>query len=160
YGASAVNPYLAIETISQLTRQEDLAAIDPVRAVKNYVKSVEKGVVKVMSKMGISTVQSYRGAQTFEAIGLGHYVVDKYFTGTASRVGGIGVDVIVQDILQRHEEAFPRRNARQRLLDGGGQYQWRHDGEHHLFNPQTVHKLQHACRTDNYTVFKEYSKLV
>ena len=113
-----------------------------------------------MSKMGISTVQSYRGAQIFEAIGLGSAIVDRYFTGTPSRVGGIGLDILAQEIKTRHEQAFPRRGTNGRHLDDGGQYQWRQGAELHLFNPQTVHKLQYACRTGNYEVFKQYSKLV
>src|SRR6516165_8632442 len=116
--------------------------------------------MKVMSKMGISTAQSYCGAQIFEAVGLNQDFIDKYFTWTASRVGGIGIDVIAQEIRQRHEHAFPDRQVNGRLLDAGGQYQWRRDGEHHLFNPETVHKLQYACRTGNYQVFKQYTELV
>ncbi len=160
YGASAVNPYLAFETIGHLVRQGEMTGVEHARAVKNYTKAVEKGVVKIMSKMGISTVQSYRGAQIFEAIGLGSAIVDRYFTGTPSRVGGIGLDILAQEIKTRHEQAFPRRGTNGRHLDDGGQYQWRQGAELHLFNPQTVHKLQYACRTGNYEVFKQYSKLV
>ena len=160
YGASAVNPYLAFETIGHLVRQGEMTGVEHARAVKNYTKAVEKGVVKIMSKMGISTVQSYRGAQIFEAIGLGPEIVERYFTGTSSRVGGIGLDTLAREIKARHGQAFPRRGTNGRHLDDGGQYQWRQDAEHHLFNPQTVHKLQYACRTGNYAVFKEYSKLV
>jgi glutamate synthase (NADPH) large chain len=160
YGASAINPYLAFETIGQLVRQGELVGVDYSQAIKKYRKAVEKGVVKIMSKMGISTVQSYRGAQIFEAIGLGPAIVERYFTGTPSRVGGIELDVIARELRARHEQAFPRRGTNGRLLDDGGQYQWRQGAEQHLFNPQTVHKLQFACRTGSYEVFKQYSKLV
>jgi glutamate synthase (NADPH) large chain len=160
YGASAINPYLAFETIGQLVRQGELVGVEYGQAIKKYQKAVEKGVVKIMSKMGISTVQSYRGAQIFEAIGLGSAIVERYFTGTPSRVGGIGLDVIAGELRARHEQAFPRRGTNGRLLDDGGQYQWRQGAEQHLFNPQTVHKLQFACRTGSYEIFKQYSKLV
>ncbi len=160
YGAGAINPYLAFETLDDMLRQGILTQIDHKHAVKNYAKAISKGVVKTMSKMGISTIQSYRGAQIFEAIGLNHDVVDKYFTWTASRVGGIGLDVIAQEVQRRHYHAFPDRQVNGQTLDPGGQYQWRREGEYHLFNPETVHKLQLAVRTNNYQVFKEYSRLV
>jgi glutamate synthase (ferredoxin) len=160
YGAGAINPYLAFETLDDLIRQGLLKNIDHKTACKNYVKAAVKGVVKVISKMGISTIQSYRGAQIFEAIGLHHSVVDKYFTWTASRVEGVGLDVIAREVLMRHAHAFPDRSVNGHTLDVGGQYQWRADGELHLFSPQTVHKLQLAVRTTNYKVFKEYSRLV
>jgi glutamate synthase (ferredoxin) len=132
----------------------------PARAIKNYIKAVEKGVVKIMTKMGISTIQGYRGAQVFEAVGLSRDVIDKYFTWTPSRLEGIGMEDIAREAQARHERAFPRRWRSGDLLDSGGQYQWRQDGEPHLFNPETVHKLQYACRTGNYQVFKQYSALV
>ena len=160
FGCGAINPYLAYETLDDMIRQGLLKDIDHKTAVKNYTKAVTKGVVKVISKMGISTIQSYRGAQIFEAIGLSNAVIDKYFTWTASRVGGIGIDQIAREVLVRHSEAFPDRQVNGHTLDVGGQYQWRADGELHLFNPQTVHKLQKAVRTGSYGVFKEYSKLV
>jgi glutamate synthase (ferredoxin) len=160
YGAGAINPYLAFETLDDMVRQGQLTGIDHEHAVKNYVKATNKGVVKVMSKMGISTVQSYRGAQIFEAIGLNQNFIDKYFTWTASRVGGVGLDVIAQEVKIRHDRAFPDRQLNGHLLDSGGQYQWRRDGEHHLFNPETVHKLQYACRNGDYKVFKQYSESV
>ncbi|MFN0069108.1 MAG: glutamate synthase large subunit [Limisphaerales bacterium] len=160
YGVGAINPYLAYETLDDMIRQGLLKDIDHKTAVKNFSKAATKGVVKVISKMGISTIQSYRGAQIFEAIGLSNAVIDKYFTWTASRVGGIGVEQITEETLRRHRHAFPERPANGHTLDVGGQYQWRVDGELHLFNPQTVHKLQKAVRTANYGVFKEYSKLV
>jgi glutamate synthase (ferredoxin) len=159
YGASAINPYLAFETIHDQIRQGLLAG-DAGEAEKRYVKAVNKGIVKVISKMGISTIQSYRGAQIFEAIGLGQELVDKYFTWTASRVGGVGIDVIAREARLRHEKAFPERPTNGHVLEAGGQYQYRKDGEYHLFNPETIHRLQVACRTANYKVFQEYSVLV
>ena len=160
YGAGAINPYLAFETLDDMIRQGLLKGIDHKQACKNFVKAGVKGVVKVISKMGISTIQSYRGAQIFEAIGLHHSVVDKYFTWTPSRVEGVGLDVLAREVLIRHQHAFPDRSGNGHVLEVGGQYQWRQEGEYHLFNPQTVHKLQLACRTGNYKAFKEYSALV
>ncbi|MBM3875850.1 MAG: glutamate synthase large subunit [Verrucomicrobia bacterium] len=160
YGCGAINPYLAYETLDDLIQQGLLTGINHKTAVKNYTKAAVKGVVKVTSKMGISTIQSYRGAQIFEAIGLNDAVIDKYFTWTPSRVGGIGIEAIGREVLTRHEHAFPDRPANGHALDVGGQYQWRADGELHLFNPQTVHKLQKAVRNNDYKTFKEYSALV
>ena len=160
YGCGAINPYLAYETLDDMIRQGLLVNIDHKTAVKNFTKAVVKGVVKVASKMGISTIQSYRGAQIFEAIGLDDAVIDKYFTWTPSRVGGIGIEEIAKEVLARHEHAFPDRQTNGHTLDVGGQYQWRADGELHLFNPQTVHKLQKAVRNADYKTFKEYSALV
>jgi glutamate synthase (ferredoxin) len=160
YGAGAINPYLAFETLDDMIHEGQLTKLDHANAVKNYIKSINKGVTKVMSKMGISTVQSYCGAQIFEAIGLSQDVVDKYFTWTASRVSGIGLDVIAREVKARHDRAFPDRSVNGHTLDVGGQYQYRREGEYHLFNPETVHKLQHACRSNSYKVFKEYSALV
>ncbi|HEX5036667.1 MAG TPA: glutamate synthase large subunit [bacterium] len=160
YGAGAVNPYLAFETIDDMIRQGILTDIDHKEAVKKYLKASMKGVVKVLSKMGISTIQSYRGAQIFEAVGLNSSVIDKYFTGTASRIAGVGIDVIAKEAAMRHQSAYRELSKDTHTLDPGGQYQWRKDGEFHLFNPQTVHKLQLACRTNNFKTFQEYSKLV
>jgi len=160
YGCGAVNPYLAFETLDDMIHEGMLKNIDHKTACKNYVKAAVKGVVKVISKMGISTIQSYRGAQIFEAVGLHHTVVDKYFTWTASRIDGATLDVIAKETELRHRHAFPDRQVNGHTLDVGGQYQWRADGELHLFSPQTVHKLQHAVRTANYNIFKEYSKLI
>ncbi len=160
YGAGAINPYLAFETLDDMIRQGLLKGITHKDACKNYVKAAVKGVVKVISKMGISTIQSYRGAQIFEAIGLKRSVVDKYFTWTPSRIEGAGLDVITREAQLRHERAYPDRQVNGHTLEVGGQYQWRADGELHLFSPQTIHKLQQACRTGNYRVFKEYSGLV
>ncbi|MCI0637539.1 MAG: glutamate synthase large subunit [Gemmataceae bacterium] len=160
YGAGAINPYLAFETIEDMVRLGHITKVDAKKAVKNYVKSIDKGVLKVMSKMGISTAQSYCGAQIFEAVGLGQDVIDEYFTGTPSRVGGIGVDVIATEIRSRHDKAFAERPTNGHTLDVGGHYQYRREGEYHLFNPESVHKLQHACRTGNFKIFQQYTELV
>ncbi len=160
YGASAINPYLAYETLDDMIREGLLKDITHEKAVEKYNKSIVKGVVKVMSKMGISTIQSYRGAQIFEAVGLNHSFIDKYFTWTSSRIEGVGIDVIADEVRMRHQRAFPDRQVEGKTLDVGGKYQWRHDGEYHMFNPQTVHKLQYACRNNDYRAFKEYSELV
>lgn len=160
YGAGAINPYLAFETLDDMIHQGILKDLDHKTAVKNYAKAVAKGVVKTMSKMGISTIQSYRGAQIFEAVGLNQKLIDKYFTWTSSRIEGAGIDEIAAEVLKRHQHAFPDRQTNGQALDAGGQYQWRKEGEYHLFNPETVHKLQIACRTNNFKVFQEYSKAV
>ena len=169
YGAGAINPYLALETLDDMLRQRILKINPKSRkgdeseldtAVRQYLKAVNKGLLKVMSKMGISTVQSYRGAQIFEAVGLDKAFVDKYFTWTASRIGGIGLDVVEKEVALRHHAAFPERLVKKPDLDWGGEYQWRRDGEYHLFNPETVYKLQHSTRSGQYAVFKEYTKLV
>jgi glutamate synthase (ferredoxin) len=160
YGAGAINPYLAFDTLDDLIHQGMLKDIEHKDAVKNYIKAVTKGVVKVISKMGISTIQSYRGAQIFEAVGLNHNVIDKYFAGTASRVEGMGLDEIAKEVLIRHKHAFPDFSVNGKTLDPGGHYQWRKDGEYHLFNPETVHRLQLACRTNNYDIYKQYADLV
>jgi glutamate synthase (ferredoxin) len=160
YGASAVNPYLAFETIHD---QVSLGLIpgSAEDAEKKYVKAVNKGIVKVISKMGISTVQSYHGAQVFEAVGLNQDFIDEYFTWTATRVGGVGIDVVAKEARLRNERGFPpRRPIFHTSLPAGGQYKYRATGEYHLFNPETVHKLQYACRTGNYELFKEYTALV
>ena len=160
YGCGAINPYLAFETLDDMIRERMLPDMKHKEACKNFVKAAVKGVVKVISKMGISTIQSYRGAQIFEALGLNKQVIDKYFTWTASRVEGVGLDVIAREVEIRHRAAFPERQVNGHVLEAGGQYQWRAEGEYHLFNPQTVHKLQLACRTANYKAFKDYSGLV
>jgi glutamate synthase (ferredoxin) len=160
YGAGAINPYLAFETLGDMIRQGYLTNATVEKAVKYYIKAAVKGVLKVMSKMGISTAQSYCGAQIFEAIGLNKDLVEKYFTWTATRVGGIGLDVIHEEVKARHRRAFPERPLNGHTLDAGGHYQWRREGEYHLFNPETVHKLQHACRSENYDTFKQYSRMV
>ena len=160
YGCGAINPYLAFETLEDMIREGLLPGVDHKTACKNYVKAAIKGVVKVISKMGISTIQSYRGAQIFEVIGLNQEVVDKFFTWTPTRMGGLGLETIAQEVLLRHEKAFSERKDAVPVLDAGGQYQWRADGEHHLFNPETVHLLQKAVRTGSFEVFKQYSGLV
>ncbi|MDW8310264.1 MAG: glutamate synthase central domain-containing protein, partial [Verrucomicrobiales bacterium] len=160
YGCGAINPYLAFETLDDMIRQGLLPGLDHKTACKNYLKAAVKGVVKVISKMGISTIQSYWGAQIFEAIGLKQEVVDKYFTWTPSRVEGVGLDVIAEETLARHRRAFPERPVNGQVLEAGGQYQWRADGEFHLFNPETIHLLQKAVRTGSYELFKEYSRRV
>ncbi len=160
YGAGAINPYLAFETLDDMIREGLLPEMDHKKAVKHYIKALNKGVLKVISKMGISTIQSYRGAQIFEAIGLDKAFVDRCFTWTASRIGGIGIDGIAEEVILRHRKAFPDRPVGQADLEWGGEYQWRRDGEYHILNPDTVFKLQHSTRTGQYTVFKEYSALV
>jgi glutamate synthase (ferredoxin) len=160
YGAGAIYPYLALETLEDLVRQGDLANVTADKAVKNFVKAVSKGVMKVMSKMGISTVQSYCGAQIFEAIGLNREVIDRYFTWTPSRISGVGLDVIAAEAQARHHRAFPDRPLNGHVLDVGGHYSYRREGEYHLFNPESIHKLQYACRTGSYEAFKQYSTLV
>jgi glutamate synthase (ferredoxin) len=160
YGCCAINPYLAFETIDDLIRQGLLLDIDRQTARKNYIKAATKGVIKVASKIGISTLQSYRGAQIFEAIGLNGSVVDKYFTWTASRIEGADLKVIAKEAILRHAHAFPERDVNGHTLDVGGEYQWRKDGEAHLFSPQTIHTLQKAVREGSYELFKQYSALV
>ena len=161
YGADAINPYMAFESLYQMIA-EDMLGIDHPAAVYNFLKGSTKGVVKTMAKMGISTVASYRGAQIFEAIGLSTAVVNRYFSGTAGRVEGAGIEEIAEEALRRHRKAFPSRHIEdaEKALDAGGMYQWRRDGEYHLFNPKTIHMLQKAVRTEDYASFKEYSKLV
>ncbi len=160
YGASAICPYLAFETLDDMIREGLLPDIEHKTAVKNYAKAVVKSVVKTMAKMGISTIQSYRGAQIFEAVGLNQAFVDKYFTWTATRIEGVGIEEVAREVLARHHHAFPERETNGEALDSGGQYQWRQDGEYHLFNPETIHLLQTATRTPSYDVFKQYSAAV
>ena len=162
YGATAINPYLAFETVEDLIHEGVFGITDPVLAVQNYIYALGQGVLKVMSKMGISTVASYHGAQIFEAIGLSVDLVDEFFTGTTSRLGGIGLDEVADEVAQRHRVAYPKVPSERahRDLEYGGEYQWRREGEYHLFNPETVFKLQHATRQKRYDLFKEYSSLV
>jgi glutamate synthase domain-containing protein 2/glutamate synthase domain-containing protein 1/glutamate synthase domain-containing protein 3 len=159
YGVNAINPWLALDTLHTMSAESEIKQ-DSKSAQKRYLKASTKGVVKTMSKMGISTVASYRGAQIFEAVGLNHSVIDKYFTWTASRVEGIGLDVIVQEVKMRHDNAFAPRDSDNSALDPGGLYQWRADGERHLFNPQTIHLLQQATRLGDFGVFQKYSALI
>jgi glutamate synthase (NADPH/NADH) large chain len=162
YGAAGINPYLAFDTIRDLLREGVLTGLTERQAIRNYVHAAGKGILKVMSKMGISTVASYTGAQIFEAVGLRRDLVDEFFTGTASRIEGIGLDVLAAEVRTRHDLAFPSNPAElaHRELPVGGEYQWRREGEYHLFNPETVFKLQHATRAGRYDVFKEYSRRV
>jgi glutamate synthase (NADPH) large chain len=162
YGAAAVNPYLAMETVEDLARCGVITGITPEKAVRNLVKALGKGVLKVMSKMGVSTVASYRGAQIFEAIGLSHSLIDQYFTGTTSRLGGVGLTVIAEEVARRHSLAYPANGIppAHRTLPVGGEYQWRREGEPHLFDPETVFRLQHATRTGRMDVFREYTRQV
>jgi glutamate synthase (NADPH/NADH) large chain len=162
YGAAAVNPYLALDSIDDMISEGLLEGIPPRQARRNYIKAACKGVLKVMSKMGISTVASYTGAQVFEAIGLDGALVDEYFTGTSSRIGGVGLDVLAAEVATRHRHAHETRPTERahRELEVGGEYQWRREGEYHLFNPKTVFKLQHATRSKRYEIFKEYTAAV
>src|SRR5687767_9519996 len=160
FGAGVVNPYVAFETIDDMIEHGLLTGIDRDKANQHYIKALNKGVLKVMSKMGISALQSYCGAQVFEAIGLSQEFIDKYFTHTTSRVSGVGIDVIAEEVRLRHARAFGRQPVRPHELESGGEYQWRRDGEYHLFNPDTVFKLQHATRSGQYRIFKEYTQAV
>ena len=160
FGAGVVNPYLAFETLDDMIRLRQLVNVTHEDAVVHYIHALNKGILKVMSKMGISTLQSYCGAQIFEAVGLDKAFVEQYFTGTASRIGGAGIEVVAAEVRRRHALAFPARSGGSADLENGGEYQWRRDGEYHLFNPDTVFKLQHATRSGQYGVFKEYTRLV
>jgi glutamate synthase domain-containing protein 2/glutamate synthase domain-containing protein 1/glutamate synthase domain-containing protein 3 len=160
YGASAVNPYLAIETLEHMAARGRLGDVSFAAALKNYKKSIDKGLLKVFSKMGISTLQSYRGAQCFEAIGLSREVVDEYFTGTPSRIEGVGLEVLAREARLKHEHAFRPRRESETDLDWGGEYQYRTGGEYHLLNPVTVSKLQHAVQRKSYETFKEFTDAI
>jgi glutamate synthase (NADPH/NADH) large chain len=162
YGAGAINPYLAFESIADMIKEGVITGVDERKANLNYIKACSKGVLKIMSKMGISTVASYTGAQVFEAVGLAGDVIEEYFTGTTSKLGGVGLDVLAEEVAMRHDYAHlnnPTEDAHRELW-AGGEYQWRREGEYHLFNPETVYKLQHATRSGRYEVFKEYTQLV
>lgn len=162
YGAAAVNPYLAMESVEDMVRREVITEVDEETAVRNLIKALGKGVLKVMSKMGISTVASYRGAQVFEALGLSQELVDEYFTGTVSQLGGVGLDVIAAETAARHATAYPPAGMRppHRKLEVGGEYKWRREGEPHLFDPETVFRLQHSTRARRYDIFKQYTARV
>ena len=160
YGCSAINPYVAFETLDDMIRSKLLTGIERRKADLNFVKAASKGVIKVMSKMGISSLQSYRGAQVFEALGLRQDVIDDYFTGTSSRVGGVGLDVIAQEVLKRHAAAYTQRGAGSHTLDTDGLYQWRAEGEAHLFTPEAIHRLQKAVRNGSYSQYQEYARLI
>jgi glutamate synthase (NADPH) large chain len=162
FGASAVNPYLAMETVEYLVRRGDITGVDADKAVNNVIKALGKGVLKIMSKMGISTVASYAGAQAFEAVGLSEDFISQYFTGTTTILGGVGIDIIAQENEQRHRSAYPLTtvgNPHSRLAVGG-EYQWRREGPPHLFNPETVFMLQHATRSKRFDIFRQYTKTV
>ncbi|EME15589.1 glutamate synthase large subunit [Rhodococcus triatomae] len=162
FGAAAVNPYMAFESIEDMLESGALTGVTFEKGVQNYIKAAGKGVLKVMSKMGISTLASYTGAQLFQVIGLSQELVDEYFTGLNSQLGGIGLDEIAAEVKVRHDSAYLNRPTERahRELEVGGEYQWRREGEYHLFNPDTVFKLQHATRTGQYSIFKEYTKMV
>ncbi len=162
YGVAAVNPYLAMATVEEMAHRGLIPGVTPKQATTNLIKALGKGVRKTMSKMGVSTVASYTGAQIFEAVGLGAEVIDTCFTGTTSRLGGVGFDTLAEEVSQRHVRAFPVDGVRasHRELETGADYQWRREGEPHLFNPQTVFKLQHSTRSGKYDIFKEYTKAV
>ncbi|MFD9856825.1 glutamate synthase large subunit [[Kitasatospora] papulosa] len=160
YGAAAVNPYLAMESVEDLVRAGTfIEGIEPELAIRNLIYALGKGVLKVMSKMGISTVASYRGAQVFEAVGLDEAFVAQYFNGTATKIGGAGLDVVAKEVAARHTKAYPASGiaASHRALEIGGEYQWRREGEPHLFDPETVFRLQHATRNRRYDIFKKYT---
>ncbi|MBO0680579.1 glutamate synthase large subunit [Mycolicibacterium sp. S2-37] len=162
FGAAAVNPYLAFESIEDLIREGELTGVEATAAVRNYLKALGKGVMKVMSKMGISTVASYTAAQAFEAVGIDRAVVDEYFTGTPTQIGGIGLDVIAEEVKLRHRRAYPENPTERvhRRLEIGGEYAYRREGELHLFTPEVVFLLQHSTRTGRYEVFRQYSEEV
>jgi glutamate synthase (ferredoxin) len=160
YGCAAINPYLAFETLDDMIRQGLLVGVDHYTACKNFIKSATKGIVKVASKIGISTIQSYLGAQIFECVGLQQTLVTKYFTGTASRIEGSDLEAIAIEAIERHTRAYSDRSGRTEPLEVGGEYQWRSEGEAHLFSPQVIHSLQSAVRSGNYKTFKTYSGLV
>lgn len=162
YGAAAVNPYLAMESVEDLAREAYYVKVDAEKAVANLIKALGKGVLKVMSKMGVSTVASYTGAKIFESVGLSQAVIDRYFTGTTSKLGGIELDTIAEEVARRHATAYPRKGIApaHRELAIGGEYQWRREGEPHLFDPETVFRLQHSTRTGSYDIFKQYTDRV
>ncbi|MGZ8812953.1 MAG: glutamate synthase large subunit [Mycobacterium sp.] len=162
FGAAAVNPYLAFESIEDLIREGELTGIEPAAAVRNYLKALGKGVTKVMSKMGISTVASYTAAQAFEAVGIDKHVIDEYFTGTPSQLGGVALDVLAEEVKVRHRRAYPENPTERvhRRLEVGGEYAFRREGELHLFTPEVVFLLQHSTRTGRHDIFKQYSEEV
>ncbi len=161
YGAVVVNPYMAFETIHEMVREGYYVKdLDIEHAEKNFLKATRKGLLKIIAKMGISTIQSYRGAQIFEAVGLNQSVIDKYFTGTPSRIAGIGIESIAQEALLRHSRGFPGAQGGVKDLEVGGFYQWRKDGEFHMINPETIGKLQYATQTQNRQAFKEFCQLL
>ncbi len=161
YGANAVNPYLAFEIIeSELNKGSYPEGLTFKDAQKNFLKAARKGLFKIISKMGISTIQSYCGAQIFEAVGLGEGLIKKYFTATPSRIGGIGIEIVAEEMIRRHKQAYPEENVYDEMLDEGGDYAWREGGEHHQYNPKSIALLQHACRVGDYKTYKQYTRLI
>ncbi len=160
YGVSAVNPYMALDSIRQMALDGELGDITPEQAQANYVKAIGSGLLKIFSKMGISTLQSYQGAQIFEIVGLNKAVVDKYFTGTVSRIEGLSLDDIAKEAMERHSKGYPKRLGRENILEPGGEYHWRKDGERHLLSPEAIRLLQESTRTNNFAKYKEYCQLV
>ncbi|HVT85265.1 MAG TPA: glutamate synthase large subunit, partial [Chitinophagaceae bacterium] len=161
FGATAINPYLALSSIRDMKESGKLQTdLSEEELKKNYIKAVNDGLLKVFSKMGISTLQSYQGAQIFEIIGLNQDVVEKYFTGAISRIEGMGLDEIAKETLAKHFSSFRQNNYESGLLPTGGIYQWKRKGEFHLFNPQTIHLLQYATRMNDYSIYKKYAKLI
>jgi glutamate synthase (ferredoxin) len=160
YGAEAVNPYLVFDSIDGLIQDGLLEDVSYVEAVNKYVKAATKGIMKVLSKMGISTIQSYRGAQIFEAVGIHESVVERYFTWTTTRIGGVNLEIIEKEVRKRHERAYSDQEGVDKALDPGDDLQWRRNGEPHQYNPHTIHMLQNACRNDNYDLFKKYSNAI
>ncbi len=161
YGANAINPYLTFETVENEILQGRLPPeITYKTAQKNFIKAARKGLFKIISKMGISTIQSYCGAQIFEAVGLGETLIEKYFTATPSRIGGIGLEMVAEEAIRRHEAAYPQNNGAIQMLEEGGEYAWRQDGEHHQYNPQTIVLLQHSVRVGDFNLYKKYAQLI
>ncbi|MDH3345848.1 MAG: hypothetical protein OEL75_01545, partial [Kiritimatiellaceae bacterium] len=160
YGASAVNPYMALDTICQMETDDLLEGLSADKAIQNYIKSIDAGLLKIFSKMGISTLASYQGAQIFEIVGINSRVIDKYFTGTVSRIEGLSLDDIAKETLLKHSKGFPTRCGAPKVLDPGGEYAWRKDGERHLFNPTTIRLLQECSRDNDYNKYKEYCETV
>ncbi|MBU0683134.1 MAG: glutamate synthase large subunit, partial [Candidatus Omnitrophica bacterium] len=159
YGAGCVNPYLAYEAIKYLVEEKEIrVGLKP--ALKNYNKALRDGILKILSKMGISTLRSYRGAQIFEALGLDNKLIDEYFTGTVSRIGGVGLEGIADETIKRHKNAYPERDIEDPYLTSGGVYQWKRDGEFHLWNPETIASLQDATRNNDYDTYKEFANLI
>jgi glutamate synthase domain-containing protein 2 len=159
YGADCINPYLAYETLKYLISEKELD-IDYKTALENYIHAVNEGLLKTLSRMGISTLRSYRGAQIFEALGINHDVIDNYFSGTVSRIEGVGLVEIANETITRHRQAYPEREIEPSPLFAGGIYQWKRDGEFHLWNPQSIAALQDATRENNYDRYKEFAKLI
>ena len=161
YGAAAINPYLAYATLDSMLDKKEINVKDLEYAVLNYKKAIHKGLLKIASKMGISTIQSYRGAQIFECIGFNDKLIEKYFCWTPSRIGGIGIEELELDMIERHSKGFSEERSPTLLdLDSGGQYQWRRDGEYHMYNPFAIAKLQESARIGSYSVYKEFAELI